>query len=215
MPSIASVRFDVASWYIKEQSDQKIVWFNRVPDMLLLEFAPHALDLPADLQDMAGMRAFIERMVRQNAGAVISVENVTCDELEGVKSIFKYRQTPSSRRSPLGMAYLGLYIFPLAAMHYLLKVQCCEYGTTGLREAAVALLQPRPAPGEYKKVSSMQELLSNLSQSEVRLTPADDEQYDTSFPNHPLSRLRGYLKHIEETFIVDENVKIAEPFRRD
>ncbi len=215
MPSIASVRFDVANWQIKERSDQKIVWFNRVPDMLILEFSPCVLNLPADLRDMAGMRAFIERMVRQNAGAVISVEDVTCDELEGVKTIFKYRQTPSSRRSPLGMAYLGLYIFPLAAMHYLLKVQCCEYGTIGLREASVALQQPRPASSEYTNISSMQELLSSISQREVRRGPADDEQYDTSFPHHPLSRLRGYLKHIEETFIVDENIKIAEPFRRD
>ena len=215
MPSIASVRFDVANWHIKEQSDQKIIWFNHVPDLLILEFSPCALNLPADLQNMAGMRAFIKRMVRQNAGAVISVEDVICDELEGVKSIFKYRQTPSSRRSPLGTVYLGLYIFPLATMHYLLKVQCCEYGTTGLRETAVALQQPRPAHGEYKSVFSMQELLGDLNQREAQYLPADDEQYDTSFPNHPLSRLRGYLKHIEGTFIVDEHVKIAEPFRRD
>lgn len=215
MPSIASVRFDVTDWRIKEQSDRKIVWFNHIPDLLTLEFSPRALELPTDLRDMAGMRAFIERMVRQNHGAVVSVEHVFCDDLEGVKSIFKYRQTPSSRRSALGVAYLGLYIFPLAGLHYRLKVQCYEYGTTGLREAAVALQQPRPALNEYQTISSIQELLANLSQQKIQNTPADDEQYDTSFPEHPLSRLRGYLKHLEETLLVDENVRIAEPFRRN
>ncbi len=214
MPSIASLRFDVTNWQIKEQSDQKIVWFNRVPDLLILEFSPHALELPTALRDMAGMRAFIEQMVQQNDGAVLSVENTFCDDLEGIKSIFKYRQTPSSRRSSLGMVYIGLYIFPLAELHYLLKVQCCEYGTTGLREAAVAIQQPRPAPGEYKMISSMQEFLAHLNQQEVQHTPADDERYDSSFPDHPLSRLRGYLKHLEETLLVDESVKIAQPFRK-
>ena len=215
MPSIASMRFDVTNWHIKEQSDQKIVWFNQIPDMLILEFSPRAFKLPADLRDMASIHEFIEHMVQQNSGAVVSVENVICDELEAVKSIFKYRQTASSRRSPLGMVYLGLYIFPLAELHYLLKVQCCEYGTTGLREAAVAIQQPQPPLNEYKMLSSIQELLSNINQQEVQSTPADDEQYDTSFPDHPLSRLRGYLRHIEETFLADENIKIAEPFRKN
>ena len=214
MPSIASVRFDVTNWRMKEQSDRKIVWFNQIPDLLILEFSPRPLALPTDLRDVAGMRAFVERMVQQNDGAVLSVENILCDEVEAVKSLFKYHQTPSSRRSALGMVYIGLYIFPLADLCYLLKVQCCEYGTTGLREAVVAIQQPRPALSDYKMISSVQELLANLSQSKVQKTPADDEQYDTSFPGHPLSRLRGYLRHLEETLFFDENVKIAEPFRR-
>ncbi len=215
MPSIASVRFDVANWHIKEQSDQKIVWFNAVPDLLILEFSPHPVTLPTDLSDMAGMRAFVEDMVRQNTGSVVSVERVTCDELNAVKSISKYRQTASSRRSPLGIVYLGLYIFPLAEFHYRIKVQCYEYGTTGLREAAVAIQQPRPAGAEYTAISSMQELLANLGPQQIRATPADDESYDTSFPNHPLSRLRRYLRHIEETLTADESIKVAKPFRKN
>lgn len=215
MPSIASVRFDVANWRMKEQSDQKIVWFNAVPDLLILEFSPHPVNLPTDLRDMAGMREFVEAMVQQNAGAVVSVECVTCDELDAVKSISKYRQTASSKRSPLGTVYLGLYIFPLAEFHYRIKVQCYEYGTTGLREAAIAIQQPRPAGTEYKVISSMQELLANSGQQQVEITLADDEKYDMSFPDHPLSRLRRYLKHIEETLTVDENIKIARPFRKN
>lgn len=215
MPSITSLRFDLANWHIKERSEHRIVWFNWVPDMLVLEYSPHPIAFPAALNDLASLRAFTEYMVRQNAGAVISVEKVVCDELEGMKSIFKYRQTPSSKRSPLGTAYLGLYIFPLAELHYILKVQCCEYGPTGLREAAIAMLHPRPERNAYKLISSMEELLIDMGQQQVRATLADEEQYDVSFPSHPLSRLRGYLKHIEETITVDESVKLAEPFVRD
>jgi hypothetical protein len=214
MPSIASVRFDVANWRMKEQSDQKIVWFNAVPDLLILEFSPRPVNLPTDLRDVAGMREFVEAMVQQNAGAVVSVECLTCDELDAVKSISKYRQTASSRRSPLGIVYLGLYIFPLAEFHYRIKVQCYEYGTTGLREAAVAIQQPRPAGSEYTLISSMQELLASSGQQQVKTSPADDERYDESFPNHPLSRLRRYLRHIEETLTADESIKLAEPFRK-
>ncbi len=209
MPSSASVRFDVANWQIKQQSEHRIVWFNRVPDILILEFSPDPVNLPTDLQNIAGIRSFIERMVGQNGGAVISVERIHCDKLEAIKSLFKYRQSASARRSPLGTVYAGLYILPFADFHYLLKIQCNEYGNTGLRETHFA---QHSAP-DYQHMTSMQERLADVAHSKVVVSPSDDVQYDAAFPHHPLSRLRTYLRHIEATFEADEGLKIARPFR--
>lgn len=213
MPSIASLRFDVANWQMKQRSEQRIVWFNQVPDILILEFSPHPVHLPADLQNMTRIRVLIEQMVNQNAGALISAEHLLCDEIEAAKSIFKYRQTASSRRSPQGIVYAGLYIFPFADFHYLLKAQCSEYGTTGLREAAVVTQQPYTGTTGSTNVNAMEEMRPTPTGQKVMTGLSDDEKYDISFPQHPLSRLRDYLKQIEETLRADENLKLAEPFR--
>lgn len=216
MLSIASVQFDVANWQIKQRSEQKIVWFNQIPDILILEFSPHPIELPADLQNMDAVCTFVEQMVRQNAGAVVSVENLQRGEVEIVKSIFKYRQTASSKRSPLGMVYAGLYILPFAECHYLLKVQCSEYGTTGLREAAVSASQQDQAENTSASVVySLDEMFATSVLQRVVAGLWDDEKYDAAFPLHPLSRLRNYLRHIEATFTTDEMLKSARPFRKN
>ncbi len=177
-----------------------MVWFNPVPDLLILEFSPHPIELPADTTDMAGMRAFIEQMVQLNGGAVVAVEHLRYKTIDIVKSIFKYRQTASTRRSADGTVYASLYIIPFAECHYLLKIQCNEYGTPGMREAIVTAQTTAIAS---QKLAAPMQTSSYLS---------DDEQYDSAFPLHPLSRLRSYLRQIEETLKLDEDLCRARPY---
>jgi hypothetical protein len=39
---------------------------------------------------------------------------------------------------------------------------------------------------------------------------SESEEFDQMFPKHPLSRVRKYLKHIEETIKIDESL-LKEP----
>jgi len=35
---------------------------------------------------------------------------------------------------------------------------------------------------------------------------SESEEFDKMFPKHPLSRMRKYLKHVEETIKIDESL---------
>jgi hypothetical protein len=49
--------------------------------------------------------------------------------------------------------------------------------------------------------------------SQISASLSDDEQYDNAFPLHPLSRLRAYLRQIEATLQVDDDLAQTKPFR--
>ena len=81
----------------------------------------------------------------------------------------------------------------------MIKIQCEETGVTGVREAIVCdtLLQSG-AP-----VESVAALVTKH---------ADSQEYDARFPDHPLSRLRRVLSHLEATLQIDAKLKSRPPF---
>jgi hypothetical protein len=43
-------------------------------------------------------------------------------------------------------------------------------------------------------------------------TACDDEEWDAAFPEHPLSRVRAYLRRVRETMAVDDAMRAAKSF---
>jgi hypothetical protein len=122
--------------------------------------------------------------------AVTSVSNV-----EAIKTIFKFPQKPH------GTIYLASWTLPFTSFSYVIKVQCNEFGTTGIREAAV--LDKLLASGKFDIKKDMP-MVGSI---------AADEKYDKVFPQHPLSRARAYMRHIAQTVQLDAEVLNAPRFR--
>ncbi len=59
----------------------------------------------------------------------------------------------------------------------------------------------------------MDEFFDTIKARPAMPHPSDDEQYDSLVPDHPLSCVRRYMKHIPETIEFDAEVKRAKPFR--
>lgn len=214
MPGISSLQFDTTGWNLKQQTDTRCIWSNQARDVLTLELFPGSTSLPAHLHDAAGWLQYYEPRVSKEGGAVVSVDLLPLGGLDAVRSIFKFRNPHINDLSPLGMTYLGSWMLPRGEFCYVIKVQCFEYGATGTREATVAVIRPDlfpPAHEPPKLVNSAEELFSNMAQSPVKKSPADDIQYDVSFPHHPLSRTRAYLKAIQQTFHADQDVITSKP----
>ncbi len=81
---------------------------------------------------------------------------------------------------PLGRTFLGTLLMPFRHCGYTVRVFCFEFGTTGMREAAVRVVSADPASAN-----------------------PDDPVYDPDFPESPVARCRAILHRIESTCTVD------------
>ena len=110
------------------------------------------------------------------------------------------------------MTYLGSITLPFRDFSYVVKIQCMEQGTTGIRDAVI--LDEKLASGEVT-ISEKSGTLEGWMQDPYDLTivggfarnKSEAEEYDARFPEHPLTRLRQLLGQIEETLQISDDVR--------
>jgi hypothetical protein len=109
-------------------------------------------------------------------------------------------------------------MLPFRDFNFVVKVQSIEHGTTGVREATLALAHPNESPtvgsSEPIVVESMDELFARMHQAPIQRTASDDAQHDKLFPGHPLSRVRATLTQLEASLVLDHEIFQAAPIRR-
>ena len=88
-----------------------------------------------------------------------------------------------------------------------------EAGTTGTREAAVMLIEGDRWPKPPTVLQSGEQLFGWLGSAPVRRFPSDDERYDASFPDHPLSLVRTRLMQMVASARLDKGAGRLTPFR--
>jgi len=103
-----------------------------------------------------------------------------------------------------------------------IKVQCAEHGVTGMREAVVLdgmlgsgriKLEDFPRGDKSGKVPGwMQDPYGPTIESPLLRNPAEDEQYDAQFPDHPLSRMRSVLRSVQSSLRLPPEIMNAPPF---
>jgi hypothetical protein len=129
-----------------------------------------------------------------SAGAkIVESELVTLAGVRALRTIIKSRQSPS------GMTYVGSVTIPLANCSYVLKLQCEEHGTTGLRESF--LLDKKLREG-----GTVEAAVEEIGRS------ADAPEHDALFPEHPLARARKHLGFIASALHVDPRLLSVTPF---
>jgi len=119
-------------------------------------------------------------------------------------------------QSPHGMIYLGTYTIPKRAFSYVLKFQCEETGTTGIREATVA--DRLIGSGAVTLDADGGMVGWNFDPYDPQLTGgvlmnrSEEAKYDSAFPNHPLTRLRRAMAETQHTTRLSQAVKDAPRF---
>jgi hypothetical protein len=215
MPSIQSIQVDTTSWQPGQTSARQMLWQRPPADTLVIEFYPQLTDLSTDLRDPDGMRQQFEQETQAERGAVVSFEIIQLQGCEAVRHICKFRYpAPGDMR----LVYLGSLMLPFCDFSFVVKVQSIEHGTTGIREAALAVAHPDEPPAvrssEPIEVESMDELFTRMHQAPIQRTSSDDVQYDTLFPDHPLSRVRIALPQLEASLRLDPEILRAAPYRK-
>ncbi len=206
MLTITSLSFDTKGWNILHQSSQKIVWTNHIRDLQVLTFFREPIHLPQDFHDTASWHTYYEQEMRRVGGAIVSLELSELADVAALKLIFKFRHPKETER----LIYLGSWLLPLKRCSYVIKVQCIEHGVVGLREASVLMQQAKSPHSQYSGVAKIEDLLALLKNRPIAATLSDDERYDKLFPQHPLSRVRTYLAHIQDTLYLEDTHSIQE-----
>ena len=213
---LEALSFDTSGW--REQPAGELrpgeahvrLWQNEIGDGLGLSYFNLAPDLPAPLSRIDQLRHAHRLSLARANGGIVEMTGIEVDATPALKLIAKVAQEPH------GMTYLGSYTFPRRDFSYVLNIQCLEYGTTGIRETVVleqelGLEQVQLGKGG-RLINWGADPYDPTFRGGILRNVADDERYDSQFPDHPLSRLRGYLNRLEPTITVSDAMKQAKAF---
>jgi hypothetical protein len=188
MLSPDDIELPLAGWTEIAPAGPTRRWRNSAGDQFSVDFFAVAPDLPAPLEDIDPLRRLYRQMLG-DVGGLVEVEAMALAGLPVVRAIFKVPQSPS------GMTYLGALTIPFRDCSFVLKWQCREQGTTGIRDAAVFAVISPPFDEETGRPQGWAEDPYERSHRGQGLrNRSDDEAWDPQFPAHPLSRLRSYLR---------------------
>ena len=184
-------------FYLNDYDDLSINLFDYPPDIT----AKNDTDL--ELQNN------YRKIAYESGGAIIEVKKVKLGSFDTIKTIIKFKMKSA------GICYIGSYTIPFKNFSYVVKMQCIEQGATGMRDAILLEMMIRNGKvqlGEEGGIMKgwMRDPYDDSIQLPFMMNLSESEEFDNMFPKHPLSRMRKYLKEIEETIKIDESL-LKEP----
>lgn len=173
-------------------------------------------------------------MFNSGPGALVSVDVFGLGGVGALRSILMFRDPKSEH----GFLYMGEWKLVFVGFCYTIMVTAVEHGETGTRHAIVGIRHmqglshdaPNLTPESVRESQGRPALPGVLANSETiqaryatfmcdpydptfkapRLrTMAENEAYDTMFPDHPLSRVRRYMHHIATTLVMTDEVRTS------
>jgi hypothetical protein len=173
-----------------------------------MQYCGRAPDIQSSLQSLAALRQEWRNLAAKSGGAIVEVETHTIDGCEALHAILKKPQQPA------GMAYLGSITVP-RDFSYQVNVAAREQGVTGLRDTAVFAKWMQQGEVAWDEATGkpkgwMHDPYDPSIETPLAWNQSEAEIYDAEFPDHPLSRLRALMVHIEATLKLADEVR-AEP----
>ena len=207
MRSLDSITFDTGNFIFHGDEDGVRIWYTAEGDGIGLHYFPIPPNIPADLNSLEDVRSAYRKLAAASGNAIIEVESPMVDGCAAVRTIIKVPQQPH------GMGYLGSVTLPFRDFSYVIKVQCEELGITGLRDTEVLgeLLVTGEVTldidgAEGRLIGWMQDPYDASIVSTFARNRAEAQEYDARFREHPLSRLRATLNHVQDTLRVGSEI---------
>jgi hypothetical protein len=201
MQPLNYITFNTDDFELQGDKENVRVWYSKFGDGVGLYYFAIPPDIQADLESIDDVRARYRNVAHESGLGMIQVDTITVDDFKAVKTIFKMPQEPT------GMTYIGSITVPFRDFSYVLKVQCEERGITGVRDTAIAM---KESIGFFEKWS--QDPYDASIKSPFMRNRAEVEEYDVMFPDHPLSRARALLNHIQATLQIADEIKTEPRF---
>lgn len=198
-----------SQWRLEHGESHEATFSNEAGDDLALNYFAKPPDIQADIGNVAELRACYRKVAEAHDIALVEADSVLLDGVRAVRTIFK------ARLDPRGFAFLGSFTLPFADSSLVIKVQSLEQGITGMRETTVFSMcadQFEFDDATEKMIGWEQDPYDPDYKSGFLPNHADQAQYDEQFPEHPLSKVRRYLREIASEFRRDASLKSARPF---
>ena len=115
-------------------------------------------------------------------------------------------------QEPTGRTYIGTLTFPFREFSYVFRVGSPERGVTSVRDSIVfaTLMKTQQVSldergGQFK--GWLDDPYDSNETGPMTRNISERPEYDSRFPNHPLSRARWVLGHLQRTVAIDNSVK--------
>ena len=197
--------FDETDFKFQGEKDRVLVWLTpKGDDLQLFHFAVPP-DIEADPRDVESLRALLRPKVLREGHGVIEIEAGVVDSCVAARTLFKVAQ------EPLGRTYVGTLVFPFRDFSYVFRVESPEQGVTGFRESIILskLLNTRVSldveAGQLR--GWLDDPYDSNETGPMTRNVSERREYDSRFPNHPLSRARWVLDHLGRTLRIDDALK--------
>ena len=209
-PTIHSVQVPFENWKLYQENDSIKIWTNTFGDILSLNFFYENPNLPEFVADIHSLRNFYRDVISESHGSIVEVEKEFLGDFVLIKSIFKISQEIT------GFIFLASYSLIMESYTFIIKVECPEKGTTGLRESTVLMMCG--IDGSIPKGSMegwFYDPYDPALNDKVSTNISDQEKYDRFFPNHPLTRARATLNQIKKKIIFGDEISLIDQFFKD
>lgn len=213
MTGLDSLSFDLDGCVLRQEGPGQRLWMNGDGVAHLLRYSDTPPAWTFDLTQPSSASEFYGQQCASMGGAMLSLAVTAAGGREALAGLFKYR---APVEGSLAMYFVGIIWVPFQTCTFQINVEAVETGTTGLREAAVMLAEPDSQPLSFEPpvvVSSAEELFAKMRSKQLSAIPADDERWDQSFPDHPLSRVRARLSRVSESLRFADDTRSLAAFR--
>jgi hypothetical protein len=199
-----SIQIDPAGWFPTDPPHSPPRWQSVTCDEMEIQATQLEAAFP-QLNDLAAVRRHFQHMIRTRGGALISCDVVEVGGMQTVRTVSKYRAGRG-----FAMTYTASLSAHLANLIIELLISGSEDDFTGVREALiVSELSQKASPSERQQLAQNVipiewkfERYEPRTRGDLAYLLSDDEKYDTRFPDHPLSRVRRWLRRQEHSFQV-------------
>jgi tetratricopeptide (TPR) repeat protein len=202
-------QFDTSCWPIEKNNRGLLEWSNGYGDTLRATVRDNLSATHTGSQSLESLRTFYRNEAGVEGGGIVSVDRVIAGGVRCVVVIQK-------RRGRLEYHYKGSLIVPLKNCEYRLSIDSEERGVSGERDTLLAghLAQrgelemdlPSATQGCGKVVGWFQDPYDADYIGIMTNAMSDDDRLDYFLPDHPLSKVRKYLKEIQSTLVVDSTL---------
>jgi hypothetical protein len=197
-PSLDAVRFDDTGYALQgePQPGKLRVWHTPDGDGLGIYFFAVPPDLPENAPSVDDLAAFYRRLLGDSGGKLVETRVVIAGGCPALRTVLSVPQKPSGRTC------IGSLTVPFRDFSFVIKCQCAEHGTTGLK--AALLFDRSRAANEPMTIQGGRFHIPGFD--------PDDPKHDAEFPNAPVARARRVMDHITASLVVASEIRGLPPF---
>jgi glutaredoxin 2 len=198
------IQVDGCGWFPADPPHPTPRWESVTCDEMVVTTRPRDDAFPP-LNDVVAVRRHFQQLIRSRAGALVSCDVVGVSAVNMVRTVSKYRT-----EDRFAMAFAASLTALTANYAVELSIRGREDGFTGIREAIVTSELLRTAGPSVRRqlnekkipIEFMFERYAPDTQPALCFVVSDDEKYDSRFPDHPVTRVRRWLRRQERAFAV-------------
>jgi hypothetical protein len=198
-------------WPVIKEGNYLKLWIDLDRNYALsLSYFKKAPVIPT-IQDIHALRRWYRQGITKSGGGIIEIDIKDFFGIPVVRSIFK---VPGEAE---GVTYIGSITIPFSKSSYVIKLEAPEKKEIGLRDKIIAdklLADHVITVNDNGSENWIFDPYDPNFKSSLLMNRAEEQQYDSAFPDHPLTKLRMFLDEIEKGIVFYKKIYKMKTFDR-